>query len=145
MIGQCSSVNECTGAAVVGNCTNMICCVPDTGKLPNEQNMILTEEVFFNIVSNTTRNRVIYKYVVQSLTLAGVSTKYQIAAYLSQIVGETQEFEVIESPNRDKDQDSNIGNNKTNDGTVYRGRGGILVRGKTNYNLANLKKGNFDT
>lgn len=141
MIGQCANIDECTGAAIIGNCTNLICCVPDTGKQPIIQQTPLTEGIFFKIVSNTTRNRVIYKYVVESLTLANIRTNYEIAAYLSQIIGETKDFIYIESTIIDRDEDPNLGNSNKSDGTNYRGRGGILVRGKKNYNLANLKQG----
>ena len=45
-------------------------------------------------------------------------------------------FKAIESTVLENDNNPSIGNTEKGDGTKYRGRGAILIRGKANYNLA---------
>jgi predicted chitinase len=114
------------------------CCVKDK-ELPaaaRSAHRLLTKEIFLKIVGDTTRNDAIYHYVVESLSRASIETEYQIAAYLSQLLGETKFFEAIESSVLEKDDNQLIGNNQTGDGRRFRGRGGIMLRGRMNYALA---------
>jgi predicted chitinase len=54
-------------------------------------------------------------------------------------MGETNYFKELESKVNDPDFNEDLGNNATRDGSNFRGRGGIWLRGKTNYILANSK------
>lgn len=139
MIGVCQNVDSCTGAAISGNCSlpNHVCCVPEPVEpIEEKSNNIITKARFLKIVGDTIRNRAIYRYFTESLDLAGITTEYQIAAYLSQLISETDYFKKIESTIIENDNNSIIGNNQVNDGTAFRGRGGILLRGRTAYDLA---------
>ncbi len=142
MKGLCKNIDECTGAAISGNCTNgLTCCIQDNQhSQPNITNNILTKEIFLNIVGNTTRNNFIYPYIIESLKLADIETPYQISAYLSQVIGETKYFKQLESVSIENDFNIAIGNNGSGDGIKYRGRGGILLKGKDNYERASSKK-----
>ena len=134
MSGNCKSVDDCTGAALAGNCakSGLICCIAETSPPPNKvENKMITKEIFLRIAGNTLRNQGIYNYFVESLEMANITTEYQAAAFLSQLIGESKYFKSMESS----------GNNATGDGLKYRGRGAILLRGKTNYQLANNKLG----
>jgi hypothetical protein len=130
--GLCQSVDQCTGAAFIGNCTNanFICCMEDK-TIQIAENKKLTKRMFLKLVGNTTRNNAMYNYVVESMNLATISGRsedFKIAAYLSHLVGETSYFRKIESGIIDKNDVES---------EMYQGRGGILIRGKSNYELAN--------
>ena len=140
--GQCQGVDECRGAALIGNCpSSQICCIQDTNPQPAvPANMKLTKNMFLKLVGSTTRNDYMYNYVAASMQTAGVlANDHQIAAYLSQLVGESNYFRNLESNVLDDpDVDEILGNNQAGDGTRFLGRGGILVRGRDNYRLANI-------
>ena len=132
MIGDCMLVDDCTGAAVEGNCSTseFICCIAESSAPPDKaENKIITKDIFLKIAGNTKRNQAIYNYFVESLEMANITTEYQAAAYLSQLIGESKYFKSMESS----------GYNLTGDSLKFRGRGAILLRGKTNYELANDK------
>ena len=132
MIGDCMLVDDCTGAAVEGNCSTsgFICCIAESSPPPDKaENKIITKDIFLKIAGNTKRNQAIYNYFVESLEMANITTEYQAAAYLSQLIGESKYFKSMESS----------GYNLTGDSLKFRGRGAILLRGKTNYELANDK------
>ena len=80
-----------------------------------------------------------YFYFVESLAYAQIQSEFQLAAYLAQLVGETDYFKAIDSSQAESDFDSQLGNNQTGDGVKFRGRGAILLRGRTNYYLASTK------
>ncbi|CAF0713246.1 unnamed protein product [Brachionus calyciflorus] len=140
--GECLNVAVCIGAALIGNCPNIhhICCI-------NDQSPSLFsgfpqyKENFLKIVGNTTRNHVIYHYLAESMQAAQIDTEYKMAAYLSQLAEETSNFEQLESTTSEADIDSDIGNSQFGDGSLYRGRGGIYLRGKNNYELAERSLG----
>ena len=140
MAGICKNINDCTGAAMTSNCTNgLTCCIQDNNRVSNITNNILTKEIFLKVVGDTPRNDYIYRYVVESLKLADIKTPYEISAYLSQIIAETKYFKQIDSKTDEDDFNIVIGNNNTGDGNKFKGRGGILLRGKNNYALAATK------
>ena len=62
-----------------------------------------------------------------------------INPYLATLIGESNYFRDLESRIIDADFNADFGNNATTDGTVYQGRGAILIRGKNNYALANAQ------
>ena len=135
--GYCSQVNDCQGGAFIGNCSisSLICCVSDVSS-STSTNKLITKEIFLKIAGNTSRNDWLYNYFSESMLKAEINTQNRAAAYLSQLIGETGFFKSIESVKSEKDDDLTIGNNRTGDGSLYRGRGGILLRGKSNYQLA---------
>lgn len=147
-IGVCNWIEQCQGAALTpppGNCTTgQICCIAENA-LNIAANQVLTKAIFLRLVSDTPRNNFLYDYIVQSMQLAGVSVgtgqardSFKIAAYLSQIVGESDYFKKLESNVlNDPDNDPLLGNNQTGDGRFFQGRGAILVRGRENYEIAN--------
>ncbi len=139
MTGSCISIDHCTGGVIASNncSTGLACCVEDKQQPSSfAVKHLLTKEIFLKIAGDTTRNDGMYYYVVESLILANVETEYQIAAYLSQVLGETRFFKSFESSIVDTDVDSVLGNDRIGDGTRFRGRGGILLRGRGNYALA---------
>ncbi len=139
MVGTCMTIESCTGAAITSDCgQGLICCVSDVKPDYNE-NSLISQETFLKIVGNTQRNAELYYHFAASLESAEIKNEFQLAAYLSQLIGETDYFRSIESTQVEKDIDPTIGNNKTGDGLTFRGRGGILLRGKNNYFLANNK------
>jgi len=137
--GTCKSVDECTGAAFKGNCQNLICCIPEITNQPNQADGLITKAIFLKIAGNTTRNAALYGFFVQSLKTANINDQYKAAAYFSTLIGESNFFRELESKVNDQDVNADLGNNASGDGLLYRGRGAILVRGKTNYQLAESK------
>jgi len=135
----CSMVSDCKGAAFsTYDCPVLqICCVQDPYS-SSATSSIITKAIFLKIAGNTTRNDWIYNYFSESMPLAEINDENRAAAYLSQLIGETDYFKSIESSRPEKDIDTSIGNNKSGDGSLYRGRGGILLRGRTNYELASI-------
>lgn len=133
--GVCKGVDECTGAALRGNCSDsrQICCINDK-TIEMGEHKKLTKEILLKLVGNTTRTSWIYDYVVESMRYASISGKYEeqkIAAYLSQLVGETQFFRRLESDKLDGDDKD------SDDKSNYLGRGAIFIRGRNNYVAAN--------
>ncbi|CAF0961359.1 unnamed protein product [Brachionus calyciflorus] len=81
-------------------------------------------------------NTVLYHFIAKSIQVSKIDNAYKISAYLSQIADETNNFEQLESLKIESDFDSTIGNSKLGDGSLYKGRGGIYLKGKNNYELA---------
>ncbi|CAF0917121.1 unnamed protein product [Brachionus calyciflorus] len=111
--GECMEVSACTGAALISNCpgVNRVCCIADN-KPSSFEYTLLKKSIFLKTFGNTTRNNVIYHYLVESIQASQKNTEYKLAAYISQLAGETKTFEQLE------------------------GRGGIYLKGKKNYELA---------
>jgi len=131
----------CVGAAIASaTCSpqDQICWVPEPNADSQEtENGIISKAQFLRISDNNVRNNALYRYFTNSLALADIKTEYQVAAYLAQLIGETDYFRKIESIIKDNDINPEIGNNQTEDGVTFKVRGGILLRGRKNYNLAN--------
>jgi len=138
--GKCKLIDECTGAALKGNCLNtFVCCIPDS-QAPNvPENSFINKNLFLKLAGNTLRNAELYNYFAQSLTDSKINNQYKAAAFFSTLVGETNYFKELESKVDDPDFNVDLGNNETSDGSKFRGRGAIWLRGKTNYILANSK------
>ncbi len=141
LTGECKDVDMCVGAAIASTtCVpqNQICCVPEPDEAPLETpNEIISKEQFLNISGNNVRNNALYRYFTDSLALANIKTEFQVAAYLAQLIDETDYFRKIESVTMETDINPELGNIQKGDGVTFRGRGGILLRGRKNYNLAN--------
>ena len=136
--GTCKSVDDCEGATLTGNCSSpSICCIPDIDPPNIPESSLLKESLFLKLTGNTVRNKAMYKFFVNSMTQSGVFNQYRVAAYLATLVGESNFFREMESKIVDTDNNADFGNNVAGDGSLYRGRGVILVRGKNNYILAN--------
>jgi predicted chitinase len=141
--GTCKLVEECVGAALQGNCQNtasfnFICCIPDSNQ-PNLSDKFITKPIFLKVAGNTSRNSALYGFFVQSMQTAKINDQNKAASYFATLLGESNFFRELESKVKDQDFNADLGNNSTNDGSIYRGRGAILVRGKTNYQLAESK------
>ena len=142
--GTCQQIDQCIGAALIGNCQNSICCIPDTSQ-PNLNDKIITKNIFLKVAGNTSRNSALYGFFVQSMQQAQINNQNKAAAYFSTLLGESNFFRDLESKINDPDINADLGNNATGHGLLFRGRGAILVRGRTNYELANsrLKFGEY--
>lgn len=138
--GVCQDVDTCMGAALIGNCANkdFICCIQDKS-LNYPENSIITKKLFLKIAGDTSRNNYLYNFFSESMELARIDNQYKAAAYLSQLIGETDYFRSMESVKPENDFNNLIGNGAIGIGSDYRGRGAILLRGKLNYELANFK------
>ena len=132
--GTCALVDFCQGAAfITSDCRGKeICCIEDTDSAKSNSLNIysIKKEIFLKIAGNTSRNDWLYGHFCDSLKEAEINTDYRASAYLSQLLGETDFFRLIESDKPEKDAYSE------NEGSIYRGRGAILLRGKSNYELA---------
>ena len=139
--GSCKQVDDCIGAALKGNCLNsLVCCIQDDKQAPNiPENSFIKKNLFLNLVGNTPRNEYLYNFFAESMNEAEIFNQYRAAAYFATLVGETNYFKEFESKVDDPDINADLGNNETLDGLKFRGRGGIWLRGKTNYILANSK------
>ncbi len=139
--GTCKSVEECSGAALIGNCLNsFVCCITDIKSPPNiTENPLISKKLFLKLFGDTERNAALYNHFAQSLIDAEINNQYRAAAFLATLMGETNYFKELESKVNDPDFNADLGNNATRDGSNFRGRGGIWLRGKTNYILANSK------
>ena len=114
LVGECMEIDVCTGAALAGNCSqSQTCCVADVASPDVVENFYLTKEIFLKIVGNTTRNSALYAYLVESMNIAEVQTPFQVAAFVSQLIGETDFFKKIESLQLESDFDTALGNNQT--------------------------------
>ncbi len=111
LIGICIRIEDCEGAVIGGNCVSGLkCCVPEPSPITEASNSILTKNKFLKIIGNTTRNNFLYSYLVNAMEKANVRTEFQIAAFLSQLMGETDNFKSIESSQLEDDYDISIGN-----------------------------------
>jgi hypothetical protein len=134
--GECKPVDDCTGAALAGDCARSddICCIEDKEAPILPENPRFTKSVYEKLVGKTKRNSAIYNYIVESMRLADIDGRFEdfkIAAYLATLVGESFYFKNLESRIIDTD-----GQNETW-AEWYQPRGGILLRGRDNYVLAN--------
>ena len=143
--GACANVNQCTGAALKGNCTGVgiTCCIKDTESSFMPTNPILNLDLFLKSVGNTTRNTAIYNHFSEVLDNAEINSVHRVTAFLATIISESNYFRDLESPLQDAD--NVFGNSALGDGSLFRGRGGILIRGKDNYILANQAGLNLGT
>ena len=139
--GVCTSTNDCTGAALKGNCLSSdVCCIQDSS-LNYPENPIITRSIFFKLMGNTFRNNALYGYFAESMAKANITNENKAAAalYFATIFGESKTLKEFESPISENDFNNELGNNEIGDGSNYRGRGAILLKGKANYELAGKK------
>lgn len=114
LVGECMEIDVCTGAAINGNCPqSQTCCVADVASPDVVENFYLTREIFLKIAGNTTRNSALYAHLVESMNIAEIQTPFQVAAYVSQLIGETDFFRRIESLQSENDFSPTLGNNET--------------------------------
>lgn len=114
LVGECMEIDVCTGAAINGNCPqSQTCCVADVASPDDSENLYLTKEIFLKIAGNTTRNSALYSHLVESMNIAGIRTPFHVAAYVSQLIGETDFFKRIESLQPENDFSPALGNNQT--------------------------------
>ena len=137
--GTCKLVDECTGAALRGNCQNKeyTCCIRDVDPPNVDENVLLTKEVYFSVVPITSRTVVFYNYLAHSLQNSEINNQLRIAAYLSAMLSVCNLFLDLESNMADSDFNPELGNNSTGDGSLYRARGIFPIKGKINYLNAN--------
>ena len=137
--GVCSSFESCAGAVLEGDCkaAGQVCCVKETVTTPKTADPRITKTLFLKLVGNTARNQVLYHFFADSLASAGLNNDYKKSAYLAQLVDESDYFRRLESGIIDRDTDPALGNNQAGDGSRFQGRGGIHLRGRSNYQLAN--------
>lgn len=130
------SVDDCIGGAVKGNCSQgFVCCVPALyGQHPEDS--IITKNLFLKLSGDTPRNRELYNCFIASFEYANITNPYHAAAYFATLADESNFFKEMESSEADSDNDAVLGNHALNDGSVFRGRGAILLRGRRNYEIA---------
>ena len=77
--GLCKHVDECGGAALKGNCLNLlICCIPDRQTIPNvPENSFIKKSMFLKLAGNTIRNSELYNYFAQSLFDSEIVNQYK--------------------------------------------------------------------
>lgn len=127
--GRCLSRDQCTGATLKSpDCKQAtICCVPDSSIPLNYQpNQIITLIKYLMLVGDSIRTRALYTAFSKSIADAGITQCHQVAAYLANIQGETDNFMNFEETRDDfskYDYDVTLGNDESNDGSNYRGRG----------------------
>jgi hypothetical protein len=147
--GDCVGISDCTGGTFPSTkCarSNQICCVDDPyydrqlenyiGKSPYDLSK------FLRLTGDTPRNRALFGLFNKAMDDANINDKdgnecHKAATFFAQLFDETDEFTRTESTEETKDYDNEIGNDSNGDGAKYRGRGAILLRGKTNYRKAN--------
>jgi hypothetical protein len=137
--GTCMPHYNCLGGTLTEICrdSSLVCCIPDPDSFVSFQSSTLVPfNDYLQLLGDTPRNRHLYPLFVKSLNDAGIKKCHQAAVYLAQIRGESNELKFFEESSRFSssfDLDATIGNNGSNDGTIYRGRGPLLLRGKGNY------------
>ena len=125
--GYCANINNCLGAGFFEICENRqhVCCVieQDSNETQNES-PILKKDTFLKLVGNTPRNNFLYSYFVKSIHDANATNEHKIAAYLSILVQGTDYLKKFEYTEAD------------DAGSFYKGRGGIFIKGKFEYDRA---------
>ena len=132
--GTCEQIDKCTGAALIGNCQNkaLICCIKDIEKPSVDEHFLITKKIFYQELNETTRNEVMYSFLVQSLENSTINNPFRAAAYLSAIIVESNYFNNLESLTAD-DVDN------ADDKSYYRSRGVLPIKGFINYEMADFK------
>ena len=76
--GLCKPVDECTGAALKGNCLNLlVCCIPDRASSNVPENSFIKKNMFLKLAGNTKRNFELYNYFAQSLIDSDIVNQYK--------------------------------------------------------------------
>jgi predicted chitinase len=135
----------CLGATLTDICKNKqhICCVinPElTTENSTGENEFLNLNKYLKFVKNTDRNKMLYYLLKKSIDEASINTCHGVAAFFSQILGETNELELFEEPItsiRDKKKFS-MPMERNEHEIKYRGRGVLMIRGEGEYLNATL-------
>jgi hypothetical protein len=129
LLGRCLYRNQCTGATLKSDdCKKeTICCAPDAAiPIHYPPNKIISLRDYLILVGNSTRTRSLYTAFSKSIHDAGLTQCHQVAAYIANIQGETNNLMSFEETRDDfskYDFDETLGNDKSNDGSNYKGRG----------------------
>ena len=135
----------CLGATLTDICKNKqhICCVIDpelTTEYSYGENKFINLNQYFKFVKNTDRNKRIYCLLKKSIDEASINTCHGVAAFFSQILGETNELEQFEEPKTSvRAKQKFLMRIENNEHEIkYRGRGVLMIRGEGEYLNATL-------
>lgn len=82
-------VVDCPGATLRNSTLadeSVVCCVFDTATVPPiPQNVNVSMDAYLRMAGDTRRSRDLYPFYIQALNTAGISWKWEIAAFTAQV------------------------------------------------------------